>query len=386
MKRSSATALSAALVVMASLIAVPSYAATGEWPAREAPDPTKFEHVVVPFSGGVTLDQAEKLASGRSAVVGYRVENDQVVGEYFSASGQSAADYLAGFRDLYGTEPRIAGLVIERPKTEQNARSAPAAPAAIQTGRPDFKPAAVPAGKKAKLAAATPEQSAAAASGGAVALAANGWKPYSVYSKTKRSGVHQYFDMTMSWTGATSPANIPVAFGLEAGVDLYNGAGGTRGSVVPGYICGPNFRDQFIAKNYNWYSWSTFSPNGDLSSAYPYADLNDLFDSCGRNAMTIGFEYPQRFAGDSFGMYEVSTHIDAQIGVTSSSKLGGGIQQVDNGNCVPGVSLTDCMGTKQLPGDSRLTLSTDRGWIADPNKCWTSSSYGDVAPTAVTCP
>ena len=168
--------------------------------------------------------------------------------------------------------------------------------------------------------------------------------------------------------------------------DLYNGAGGTRGSVIPGYICGSGFRDKFIAKNYNWYSWSTFSPNGSLGSAYPYADLNDLLDSCGRNAMTIGFKDPQYIVGDSFGMYEVSTHIDAPVGTTSSNLLGGSVQQVDKGNCIPGIALTDCMGTKQLDGDTRLTLSTDRAWAADPNRCWTSSSYGDATPKVVTCP
>ncbi|GAA2055348.1 hypothetical protein GCM10009820_15060 [Leifsonia soli] len=296
------------------------------------------------------------------------------------------SDYLAGFHELYGTEPRVAGLVIERPKETSSTSSktralpTPSHATTIATGVPDYQPAPVPADKAAAL-VKTPTEAPAAKSQTSILAVGNGWKPYSVFSKIKRSGVHQYFDMTMTWNGATSPRNIPTAFGIEAGIDLYNGATGIRGG-----ICGPNFRDQFIAKNYNWYSWSTFSPNGDLSSAYPYADLNDLLDSCGRNAMTVGFEYPQRFAPDEFGMYEVSTHIDAQIGVTGSSHLGGGIQQVDNGNCIPGIALTDCMGTKQLAGDSRTNLNTDRLWVADPNRCWTSSSYGDIAPVVVTCP
>jgi len=101
--------------------------------------------------------------------------------------------------------------------------------------------------------------------------------------------------------------------------------------------------------------------------------------------MTIGFEFPQHITGMS-GIYEISTSIDAQTGTTTSSHVGGGIQLVDNVNCGLGVSLTDCMGTAQLPGETRYTLGISRNWYASPNLCWTSGNFGNDAPTSVTCP
>ena len=102
--------------------------------------------------------------------------------------------------------------------------------------------------------------------------------------------------------------------------------------------------------------------------------------------MAIGFKDPQKFPGGPFGMYEIATHIDAQVGATTSSRIGADIQLVDKVNCSWGFSLTDCMGTGLLEGETRPALGKDRRWVADPNKCWTSGGYGDVAPVTVTCP
>ena len=101
--------------------------------------------------------------------------------------------------------------------------------------------------------------------------------------------------------------------------------------------------------------------------------------------MTIGFRYPQSIPYD--GGAELHTSIDARIGTTTSSLIGAGIQLVDNGNCVnwPG-ALTDCMGTLQLTGGSRLFLSTTNNWYANPQKCWKSPNQGSTTPTAMSCP
>jgi hypothetical protein len=342
-------------------------------------------YVTQPFSGGVTLDQARTLESPTpDAVVGYRIDNGEIVGEYMTLSGQSPSEFRADFFARYGTEPRVSGFVVEgeSPSRASASRRSSVDPAPIETSLPDFTPAPVPADRKAALEA----EGGSGATGPSLFSGSYNWKPSNVSSKIKRSGTHQYFDMTVGWYAGTSPTGIDARFGLEAGIDLYNDATGTRGSILPGEICGPGFRDQFIAKNYDWYSWSVFSPNGSLSASSPYADINDLSDPCGRNSMAIGFKDPQKFPGDAFGMYEIATHIDAQVGVTSSSRIGGGIQLVDKVNCSWGFSLTDCMGTGLLEGETRFTLGTTRNWVADPNKCWTSGGNGDVAPVAVTCP
>lgn len=204
-------------------------------------------------------------------------------------------------------------------------------------------------------------------------------------SSTLRNGQSQYFANYINWEDRAS--QVPGSFGVEVQIDLDNGATGTRGGLP---LCGPNFRDDFIAKNYDLNSWSASNVQGDLPAAYPYADLNDLFDSCGRNSMTIGFASPQDMPVVA-GWNDVSTFIDAKIGVRGSSNISGTLQLVNSASCPfdGSIAFTDCMGIPNTaPSDGtpieRKTLNSDRGWVAASDRCWISGNYGEAAPVECT--
>ena len=377
-----ATGVCTLLIAAPALLAGPAMAAPAEMPTSSE---QTSEHVIIPFSAPTTLDQAVTIgASSPEPVAGFRFDSGSIVGEYFLDSSEDPAAFLSGFEERYGTEPQVVGLVVERPRDSDAARSAieSAVPALIDTGLPAFTAPPIPAENVQELTV----NMAAPTDAGLSARSSGNWAPESVYARTTRIGQHQYFSNDVTWINS-SPTQIDARFGLEVGIDLYNGAQGTRGSPRPGDICGPDFRDQFIAKNYDWNNWSVFSPFGSLSNTRPYADLNDLFDSCGRNAMTVGFADPQNFPSDS-GSYFIATMIDAQLGTKSTSSTGGALQLVDKVNCniISGISLTDCMGTGGLESGNRPTLDPDRGWYANPNLCWTSDGSGTVPPVKVICP
>lgn len=397
MKRYLYFAIGAACVIGTFSAAIPAQAATMH-PQMEVANPgedaTTVTRVILPFSSAITLEQAIQLAGAQSEpAAGFRFDNGEVVGEYSTGTDQTQADFLARFDQRFGTSPEVVGIIVERvvptneaqPQRNLIDEKIAQSVATIETGLPAFNAPPVPESKRLELSTTTPEptsrQSVAPMS------SSGNWAPDNVRASTIRDGNSQYFTNMVTWNTST-PSAIDARFGMEVGIDLYNGATGTRGYTWPTEICGPNFRDQFIAKNYNWHSWTVFSPNGSISDAVPYADLNDLFDSCGRNAMTVGFKDPQNIRSDNFGMYELITQIDAQVGSTNSSAIGGGIQLVDKVNC-GNFSLTDCMGTGLLHGETRSTLSVDRGaqsaWVANPDRCWNSGDFGDSLPTITAC-
>ncbi|MWV48054.1 hypothetical protein GRS96_02040 [Rathayibacter sp. VKM Ac-2803] len=333
------------------------------------------------------LSSAVEIAQSAGVTpVAFRFESDQIVGEYSTVVGDPVDEFIVEFSNRFGTVPRVVGAVIETPTPSAPERRSVSAPSPIDTKLPDFVPPAVPADKAATLVSSdgSGARAASATSAQAVAAAA-GWRPEHVRVTVQRSGSSQYITNKINWGGG-NPRAIPGPWGLEVGTDLYNNATGTRGSVIPGQICGPNFRDQFIAKNYSFKSWTTFNPDGGMAATHPYADYNDLLDSCGRNSMTIGFQDPQKMVG-----LELTTQIEARLGVTSSSRLGGGLQLVNGSSCPSdgSIALTDCMKIPNTtaPGipNSRLTLSTSKNWVANPNKCWQSSGYGDISAVATTC-
>jgi len=379
-------------------IAVSAVALVGIPAAPAAADePNTVPGVDTSFLGArlsAPLDFESALAVAQSSkglnVVGLRFENDQIVGEYYLGSDKSPSEFLQQFADMYGTLPQVAGLVVEVPKrtTTDEGRYAPIP--TIETERPAFVAPPIPQDKMDELFALPYEGDASRDSLGTLSFP--DWEPLNVYPATFRVGSSQWFLNAIDWGGVTDPNDIPGSFGLEVGIDLYNGAVGTRGSIIPGDICGPNFRDQFIAKNYNWNSWSVSSPNGGLAASYPYADLNDFLDSCGRNAMTIGFASPQDMPTFTPGPdANLNTFIDAKIGVTTSSGLGGGLQLVNSASCPfdGSIAFTDCMGIPTTAptgvAASRLTLSTSRGWVAATSKCWASGSYGTATPVVMSC-
>lgn len=82
--------------------------------------------VTIPLDVGVTLDQAIQVA-GQIDVenqIGFRIDNGAVVGEYLTKSGQSPDDFLERFDDLFGTQPRIVGILAEVTQTSNVSQSA----------------------------------------------------------------------------------------------------------------------------------------------------------------------------------------------------------------------------------------------------------------------
>lgn len=366
----------------------PAQASTA--PAQD-PEP-RVSLLTQSFSVTTDLSTALDLLDEGSfpAAVGLRFENPQVVGEYYFASGKGSDEFLSDFKETYGTLPEIVGLVVATPfssQSEKEARRSAQLPT-IDTGSIDFEAPLVPDMKLEEIfGEPAPMQRVNYAS-----TVKSGWEPQNVYAGTYRYNNSQYFFNTIEW-GANSPENIPGSFGVEVQIDIYNGATGVRGSVLPWELCGPNFRDAFIAKNYNLKSWYAASPYGGLAAAYPYVDLNDLLDSCGKSSMAIGFASPQDmpYGYGPYGM-EVWTEIEAQIGNTNSSGVGGTIQLVNSASCPfnGSIAFTDCMGIPNIPppapySSERLTLRDSRGWVANPNRCWTSPTYGDSGLTDTGC-
>lgn len=383
-------ACAAGIVASAVAIAAPVPAFGTVLPATGDDSMVTWQRTIYPFS--VTTDLRSAVAAAASSGVeisGFRFGTDQIVGEYSLRGEQTPDQFLEVFEALYGTQPTIVSAFTEEP-TSSESKSAVTVRIAdeLGTGNLPFV-AAVPTARPGVTGetgvAGTSQRSAPPAS----------WVPANVYPGTFRVGPNsQIFTNMVEWTGTTSPANIPSYYAMEVEINLHNDATGIRGSTAPGQICGPNFRDQFIAKNYNWNSWSIYSNLGGLLSTYAYADLNDLFDSCGRNAMSIGFAFPQNIPTNALGG-ELYTTIDAQVGVTSSSRLSGNIGLIErhyscgiasNPNTT---NWTNCTGTFPDPNPpavtDRSTLSVTRNWTAAYDKCWTSADYGLIAPVAFSC-
>lgn len=344
--------------------------------AEELADASYQSLLTVPFDHGVSLEDALEIATSGIVAdpVGLRIDNGEVVGEYYFSSGQTAESALTQFKQRFGTEPRIVGLVIDSQtssegslKTRSTDRSsAVAEEAVIETNAAEFTPAPVTESARdglLKHRTGIPKRT---------TRAVQNWGPEQVWSATYRSGTHQYVEMSMSWYNSV-PQNIPGEFGFEAEVNLYN----SDSTGIRPFGCTPGYRDRFIAKNYGWYGWYAFASTGNISSAQPYQDSNDLSDACNINSMAIGFRFPQNIPATPGDGVEVNTFIDAPIGTYYTSKVGGLLQQVSNVACPPfGASLTDCMGLIQLSGDSRTTLNVARNYWASPNLGWLSNNWG----------
>lgn len=115
-----ATAALACGVLAASLGSLPAASASqspatpDQTSSSPAPADTKrVLHVPVALSQPVGLSEAIDIAEASSTpIVGYRFENDGVVGEYFP-NGQQPEEFRQTYIADFGMEPRIVGLVKE---------------------------------------------------------------------------------------------------------------------------------------------------------------------------------------------------------------------------------------------------------------------------------
>ncbi len=358
-----------------------------------------YSRVTYSLSQPATVENAIAAAEKQGVqVTGLRFENEQVIGEISLVTDKPLEEKLAAFRGLYGTEPQVTSLFLDEwvSEEERDARESRDVSVLDVAGAAFIAP---PVSEEAAERLSAPPTAAAALAAGSAGgesemrLLADDWMPQNVYPSTFRVGSSQIIAHYIEWGLSGSPDDIPAHYGFETDMSLYNNATGVRGSILPWELCGPNFRDQFIAKNYDFNSWSVYSYGG-MTGTMPYADHNDLFDSCGRNAMSIGIAIPQNigYYSSPIGI-ELTINIDAQPGVTSSSRLGGDLQLVERYNScgnipTPSTILTDCMDL--LPGDPgvdriRPTLGAWRNWTASYNKCWASGNYGQDTPVTFSC-
>lgn len=402
------TSVTALVVVVASLVtAGPAMAQSpGQQVAHSTtgsgtPIRDTFTTVTVPFTSHLSLDDAVSMiksaeSDARLPIVALRFENPQIIGEWNTRTDQSAAQFLQSFQEIYGTVPQISAAVFEVPATVDQSGLVHAKtvtlPRLIDSERKPF--VAPPARRSAfqdkaigSLGAVDATPGTATASTETAAALSTSWYPQGTYNGTWRpSSTHQLFMVDTRWGTANKPQNIPGTFGVEIEINLNNGEGGTRP------VCTPGYKDRSLAKNYNYYSWSVSSIHGVPTAVYPYADINDLFDPCGLNSMTIGLYEPQKLPSPAGTGAEITTFIDARVGTKTSTKISGGFQLVNASGCSPtsGPTLTDCMGipTTSPPNTSpyRFTLNPTRNWSDSPNRCWESNSYGSVAPVAAACP
>lgn len=388
------SAVAGAGVALLVVLAGPSMASatTSDTASNGATAPDNVTRVEVKFSHPVSLADAISAAKPHGErPVAYRIEGSGVVAEWAPGS-QTASAFISNFKSNFAIEPEVVGYLVEKrlPSVKAAARAGklPTRSGAVAVNAPVFHSSPVPEVKrrvlKARGIAASSAQSAADAAPSqeakAVTAAAltHAWWATSGHFELYRAGNYEYITTHTTYSSAAHKS-IPAGFGMEIGVDLYNNATGTRGGVP---LCGPNFRDQFIAKNYDWPSWQAYSPTGDVAAARPYADYNGLYDSCGRNAMTIGFQYGNKIPGT-----QLDTVIQAPKGVAGSSQLGAGLQLVDNQACTPietnGVGgATDCMGILQLTPsgiDPNMVLLAKKSHTSvDYHACWDTTVTGGV--------
>lgn len=353
--------------------------------------------VTAPFDHALSLQDALDLADARAvAIVGIRVDNETAVGEFSTAEGFTTQQYTEWFQKEFGVVPQATGWIMERARPFNKDGSPTPVPdePIVVTELPEFRaPSQVEESSATELEerssalgeapSATREMSARAAS--------KRWEPtvveVDIEEDTYNNGIQ--FRQYAFWDGGASPANKPNGFGMEFGVELYNGRGGTR--FVTNTECPSDYKSAFIAQNQNFKLWGVSTGRTSLSSSVnAYADYNDLFDSCGRNSITIGMRNPDKIPQFSPGKYSILVSVLAPRGNRTSSHISGDVQLVDEVGCVfqPWLSLTDCMGlgASLAPGGydlHRATLSVDRKWVAGPNRCWVSGGSGYSKPVPV---
>ncbi|MBS1906612.1 MAG: hypothetical protein JST33_08610 [Actinobacteria bacterium] len=345
--------------------------------------------VDIPLSAAQTLADAQKIREidGR-AVVAFRFENNEIVGE-FAVNGPSSVDqYLSEFDERYGTQPQVVAAVVvmsaEDAKERFNSRKA-------LIGVPvDGDAFVAPPADSAKIdALMTERRSDADQVGPAIAPLAETlptWKPNTADIQIKRSGTDKIFiSQYYNWNGITAKtANLSADDGFEAEVNAWSWEPTLQSGIRDGCNLG-DYKDWPFAKNYNW-DWEVLViGNSGIESAASnvgaYADYNDLSDQCNRNSLAIGLRTPQVLPVRSNGQQDVMFNITAPRGKDDFGGISGLIQPVNGTGCVlaPWLDLTDCMGLTNSENSPRYTLSTDRAWSA-PTRCWISSDFGDADP------
>ncbi|GAB2821360.1 hypothetical protein GCM10027022_09500 [Alpinimonas psychrophila] len=257
----------------------------------------------------------------------------------------------------------------------------------IVTDRPELV-APFAAGPKVDAFKASRTSSSAEMSAASVNTLANEWRPSSVSVSIQeypgQPGV--FLNQFANWQSGTSPTNLDSRFGWEMEVNI------TNPNMSAGYrpACQNDYKDQFFAKNYSWYSWSVFNSDyGSVAATAPYADYNDLGDSCSKQSIAVGMKNPQSMpTSPNNPPYALVMDIHAPSGTVATNTIGALWQTVTKTYCSRwpgnGMSSTDCMGVEQTEYPDRATyvrpvLAEWRNYVA-PDKCFYSDDYGTSDP------
>lgn len=365
--------------------------------ALDPPPPVEKEHrvpevtrVTLPLDHAISLLDASWIAKTLpEPVLAYRFENPQIAGEFAPHNEWTVSQFLTQFSIDWGTEPEVVGLIVERPVAQdQDSKIQPEM--TVITGAPKLT-AALATGAKVDAFEEARAPAGTSASAVGINLLPNEWRPSSIAVNIQKHpglpGV--YVNQFASWQSGASPANVNSNFGWEMEVNLRNS------SVPAGYrpACNANFKDQFFAKNYSWYSWSVFNSSyTSIGATSPYADYNDLGDSCSKQSIAVGMKNPQSMLpSPNNPPFALVLDIHAPSGNVATNKIGALWQTVDKTYCNrwPGntMSSTDCMGVDQLRYPDRDTyvrpvLSEGRDYVA-PDRCWQSDDYGTTDPYSI---
>lgn len=369
--------------------------------------------LTIPFDHSISLEHALEISNFEGLpVVAYRIENDEVVGEYSVGGDVSMKEFEGQFYETYGTSPQIVGAIVEESKrgierraqrgevglgtlgTTSSRQVTPKSTLQIDTGLPEF--IAPPASSKTSVRQRNDIEPTVQR-----VRSANRWEPDQAEIRVFDVGANGiYISQTYDWVSLdTSPDNLPDKYGIEFEVNAFSAAPVYQQTLTGRPYCGDTgefYKAQPFAKNVNW-SWSisVSDENGQLVPGAPtlgaYPDYNDLSDQCNRNSLAIGVADPWAIPLSGH-IYSIQANILAPKGVETDGRISGVVQVVDRSYCqdtVPWMPLTDCMNVfpREWSGSGnnyRPTLSAGRDWTA-PNRCWRSMDFGATTPVPFEC-
>lgn len=370
--------------------------------------------MLVELSGPLSLEDAVDIAEGRERpVVGYRFENDGVVGEYFP-NGEDPDLFQARFFGDFGMDPTIIGLV-EQVETARDPREAGSemSPQAITVpqARTMTQPQSSRSGQvwdelahgrdvaseqsllQEEVEVDLPSESTVLDSGeiGQRAAIELDWQyTFGRFGLRNRGSSPQMANIYQEyiWSEPTqSPLFRDLNTALEFEINQHN-MSWILGQDTQGYQrpnCIPNVSEHYWATN-RGFTWGVVSPYGFASQGIgAYADTNDLSDFCSVQSMAVGISNPGNVNDDGYGTTQMAIWIDANRGnVASQSHVSGTIQAVEKLSCdnAPwnGAVGTDCVGlnyfyTYNGEGESAYgTLQRNRDAWA-PTLCWMATRH-----------
>lgn len=379
---------------------------------------TRIVNVQLGLSSPLSLDEALAVAEGLSHkdIVGYRFENDGVVGEYFPR-GEDPGEFLDEFRADFGMAPTIVGLIEAiRTTSDPLSRTEAFAPEVIEVTPSSNARELSTSSREGRVWAELAEGRASAETRGLVIARPTIDQPTESEAAAARSV--QSADVTLSW----EPTFARFA--------LRNRANGTKANIYQEYIwsepgydplfrdlktalefeinqhnaswilgndsepyrrpnCIQNVKEHFWATN-SGYTWGVASPYGFASAGIgAYADTNDLSDWCSHQSMAIGVSNPGNVNDDGYGFKQLARWIDANRGaVATDSHVSGVVQAVEKLSCNAwpwngNVVNTDCVGLDQAytyngDGPSFVTTLNRSRNVWAPTRCWLRSRTAQV--------